>query len=605
MKKKYTQKDIDQFFGNFKELPDYFELEKVNQLIDNPAAKATQTGSNYFLPKNFLIMTSAIIAVVGSILLWPEGPLQTNEKNAAQTPPASIVKGVQENSVALPKPEEKGNETTLKDRKQKRNVSSTNQKAIAELKEKATQNGKVDLQRVAPKLKKDPLPAIELNTWPADTVIDGTQFLVTLTDEELERLGFELRETGIYYKNEFNGDSIHFHRHQENNHGYLNYPYKDIHDKNIKIDYSHFDFYPVMGTDTLYGNVGYSSMELQNDTLVPVILQGHQLKHTSEDIILWFKMSNNFFKALPERYDHLQASFNQITRIKKHHQKEINIVHYYEVKTLIGETQLIDISKEGLQSLGFEILKNKLEFKSIFEDAIVHLAFERKDGQNSKGLTRHFTSSVRVPLNKEKLKPNKIAVAFVSDTLGNQVMKWKRPNENTEKNKDSYLKENSQFLVPIIIRKSSFPEILSNSQVFWFEPSEELFDALPGAIGDQLRQEYNYLTAPNEEARRYLSTSCTFFETCKSTLQLNNLKLMPNPASYTTTISFEGLDETPGTISLVNLSGNLIKVLVANETLRKGTNTFQLDLTGLEPGIYLISINTNKGFKTQRLVISR
>ncbi len=60
-----------------------------------------------------------------------------------------------------------------------------------------------------------------------------------------------------------------------------------------------------------------------------------------------------------------------------------------------------------------------------------------------------------------------------------------------------------------------------------------------------------------------------------------------------------------GTIELVNIAGSSIKTLVTKTTFLSGHNEYIMDLTDLSPGIYLVSIFTDKGFKTQRLIISQ
>ena len=595
MKKKYTQEDIDQFFGNFKELPDYFDLEKVHQLIDNPAAKATQPG-NHFKPFKFLIMTSAIIAVVASFMLWPKEPVQEQGKDVAQSPPVSITEKAesgQEDTPALPKSEE--NELPLKSKEPGQTISPANLTGLAERKGKTSPKNKAVPQNKKPITANFPLSTDPTPPWPSDTVIDGNQFLITLNDEELEKLGFMLDNNGIYFKNIFNGDTSSFYSYRKDGMGSMSITLAGYHDsRNKKSTPSQQDFYPTSISDVFYLlQKKNERFKLEDDILAPVILQSHQYKSLNDEgMIVWFRTSDNFFDALPKRYQHLRTSFKNVKELKKMHPK--HDVVKYELKTILDNMSFIELSEKELIPLGFKINSEGIFYQINLKNAKVNLSLE-KGG----------VAGVSVNNQIKNPEPDKIILSFLSDRYGMQRLKWSTGNDDKDRMKTNHLLDKAQLLVPIIISQSSFPEILQEDQVIWFEPSEELFDALPKTIGNQLRQEYNYLTAPNEEARKYLSTSCTFFEACKSTLQLNNLKLMPNPASYTTTISFEGLEEAPGTISLVNLSGNLVKVLVANETFRKGTNTFQFDLSGIGAGIYLISINTDKGFKTQRLVITR
>lgn len=82
-------------------------------------------------------------------------------------------------------------------------------------------------------------------------------------------------------------------------------------------------------------------------------------------------------------------------------------------------------------------------------------------------------------------------------------------------------------------------------------------------------------------------------------------KLYPNPANYAVTIEFDVTEEADGDISIINITGAKIKTLVSNSTFQSGHNIYQMNLSGITPGIYFISVNTDKGFKTQRLIVSQ
>jgi hypothetical protein len=65
------------------------------------------------------------------------------------------------------------------------------------------------------------------------------------------------------------------------------------------------------------------------------------------------------------------------------------------------------------------------------------------------------------------------------------------------------------------------------------------------------------------------------------------------------------MDELEGSISLVNISGSQLRTLIPKTSFMTGKNSYKVDLSGITPGIYLVSISTNNGFKTQRLIISQ
>lgn len=74
--------------------------------------------------------------------------------------------------------------------------------------------------------------------------------------------------------------------------------------------------------------------------------------------------------------------------------------------------------------------------------------------------------------------------------------------------------------------------------------------------------------------------------------------LYPNPAKESTTITFSN-DINEATISLYNIAGQLVQsyqpTIVNNSTM--------LDVSTFSAGIYVVSIHTNKGVTTKRLII--
>jgi hypothetical protein len=60
-------------------------------------------------------------------------------------------------------------------------------------------------------------------------------------------------------------------------------------------------------------------------------------------------------------------------------------------------------------------------------------------------------------------------------------------------------------------------------------------------------------------------------------------------------------NETPTQIQVQTLSGQIIMQLEDSETAI-GINQYQLDLSNYPIGIYLLSIRTNKGTITQKIV---
>jgi len=192
-----------------------------------------------------------------------------------------------------------------------------------------------------------------------------------------------------------------------------------------------------------------------------------------------------------------------------------------QTDSVIAKIHYIELSKDQYTKIGFIIGSDKIQIRTNGFNV-----FLSKDGRGVE------------LLGVFKWKVPKINPIFLSNKIGEQMIKWSTFGEDKNKFEDDYFKNKIQNLIPIIMRQRTFPDILTEDQIFWFEPSEALFNSLPESIGNELRMEYNYITAETEEKKQVLSTNCTYFEACKSTLKVENCKLYPNPANGSVTIDF-------------------------------------------------------------------
>lgn len=272
---------------------------------------------------------------------------------------------------------------------------------------------------------------------------------------------------------------------------------------------------------------------------------------------------------------------------------------------IIEAINLIELNKNEYVKLGFS-----------FNDSIVYHFSRNGECVWKIHFTKNEYGCQLVPFKiADTTNPNFI---FLSDLNGFQSVKWRCDDDVIDKWDDEYFETKIQELIPIVLRKSDFPDLIYSDQVFWFEPSNELFNNLPPRISNDLKYEYYTFISNNENldtsdistsslktTTKEESNSCNYFEACKSTLNLESMHIYPNPANYSVTIEFNLDTDVQGSISIVNIAGVGLKTLVPNSTFLSGQNSYQVDLSGITPGIYLISINTNKGFKTQRLIVSQ
>jgi hypothetical protein len=268
---------------------------------------------------------------------------------------------------------------------------------------------------------------------------------------------------------------------------------------------------------------------------------------------------------------------------------------------------LIELSKPELQKLGIIFADSGISYDNrLFELNLFKKGqgiTMRKDTSTVTGTASHIFINAKNSTRDIHYKP--INLVYLSDEFGEQNIKWITDLDDEDKNTREYFKNKSQFLIPILLRKSDYPDQMCQNQIFWFEPTAALFDSLPESIGHQLALEYNYVKADKNEKLHLPASSCVYFEACKSTLEIDDFMVYPNPAQLNATIDFTLSKLVSGWISLVSISGSELKFLVPATTFSEGKNSFTIDVSDILPGIYLIYLSTGKGFFTQRLIISR
>jgi hypothetical protein len=170
------------------------------------------------------------------------------------------------------------------------------------------------------------------------------------------------------------------------------------------------------------------------------------------------------------------------------------------------------------------------------------------------------------------------------------------PQKDIQINPDDF-----KYLIPVMVRQSKLANEFAEDRIFWFTPTEAFFDRLPDRIKEDIRAEYNIVASDEKSAEL---TTCNYFESCKSTLFVENMKVYPNPTTNKITIDFNLSKSQEGSISISNIAGQQIKVLNSKTTFEKGFNSYKFDLSGISPGVYLVSIVTKEGFKTERIIVS-
>lgn len=557
MKNKYIEQDLNQFFERFKQLPEYFTLEEVHQLINNPHAKATHTVNFNFKHLKIFLMTSA--CVVGlSTLMWLT-PNKTIE-NISLADINSLKIEVHNLKPETPIPSGKTYSNSLNSNNWTNSISISheNQKNSVIINEKGdsgvlTNN---ELQKT--------IMLINTCDWPSDTIINKNKLIVELSDAELKKIGIARNGIASFYHNRTPNGC--YDMELSDHKGLIKEEERIITNNEYFVAY-HTNLY----FEPDAGGKFYMSM----DTLVPVILYNQSKE------IFWFTPHESFFKSLPERYNYLASVYDNLKCLKKSNPGR-TFTNYLGVgsKSILDPVRLLELSKTELINIGIGISDECVTFQSINRKYTLRKC---KNSESSKGSDEDFAV----------FPPNPYPVAM-TDTLGRRVYV-----QSTIIRKDS-LSVIMNILIPVKVDLSKF--IPGNNEIIicWFYPTEEFLNALPASIKPELKSELIGITGNRNSS----TGTCNYFEVCKSTLQIDDLRVYPNPAKNTATLEFNNSQVVTGTVSIVNISGVRLKELLPMKTFIVGHNSYQLDLSGITPGMYLISINTDKGFKTQRIIVS-
>jgi hypothetical protein len=568
MEGKYSQQNIDQFFNQFKKLANLYKLDKVHQLIDDPNAKPKHLVKFNHIPFRLIIMTGTLITIVTVLVLWlvPEKPLKTN--NTLEK--TNVITG-----------------HTIQDKKQeeKNKIDTTEKKTVEDIPKitpafiKDDDSGSLGTNIIDSELS---LIQKDENTecfcdWPSDTVLNKKALFVYLSNTELEILGVFKNDTSGYFKSKHqgsntwvynNGDKVFRNRVVDKNYGLTFITDTSMIEPSLSLFRSYEGFY------------------LTIDTLVPIVVT---FKNGLKPEILWFTSSEDLFKLLPSRYQNLQHTYYCIKQLKLSQNKQHKQVVNYKYNSFIQDS-LLKIKAIEL---------NDDELKNIYIESTTGYFSVRNEDNSKYFWVDESKKEYGIDLNYKAFRHNFFPI-FITDSKG----RHRRVDNNFDihdKNVvDSIKNENINVLIPIKVHLKEI-RIKENEITLWYLPTDEFIDALPDRIKHELKIERNAII---NDSLNFTST-CTYFEVCKSTLSVENLRVFPNPTKQSVTIEFSVYESAVGNISLYNIGGSQVKVLLSNQTFVSRNNSFKFELSDVTPGIYLVSLQTDKGFLTQRLIISR
>jgi len=616
MRKRFSTTDIDRFFKHMKEQPPIYNEEKVHQIINSPAAKARLKGKNKNLLK-FTIMTTIFAVIISAVLLWT-GHDNDNQVSSIKNQDTRQVSGSDEQT---------GNAVT-EDLKNDLCVAKKNSKddenkciALSELNKGTSEevdsntlvsnSQQMDINQdkcyePAQQAIKQPLGFDPYTIQPTD----GSRFVLKLTNEEFEKIGVFITDSSFIYKNRANGYCYQYGATRRKIYYDNNDPRRSFIDENgKKCDYpidmvdfrrkesegdeiTNFDFYPVFKSNTYYdvvipnGTLAPLDFETFNDTLVPILFSSlDEGPSRLEPTLVWFTLTDNLYQILSENH---KTVLDELMRYKlaKEYVPGKNLVKY-KSPYLVDNTAVLQLEKSDMKKLGF----------TFYEDSM-----------NYEGSYRNFTLSYAQSHNHSTIKSFEADSAnYNGDMLAILITSKNgtpRFDELFQSIRDNVIIEDSivQNCIPVSVPRLGLYSS-ENSEIYWFLPTEGFFNALPESISNDLRKEYNYITA--EDKSQLTKPECKYFEECKNTLMVSNFKVYPNPANNLATVSFTLPEAIDGRITLVDLSGRERQVLQPQTNYSKGSHRFDVDVSSVPEGIYLLTLYSDKGVQTQRLIVAR
>ncbi len=169
-------------------------------------------------------------------------------------------------------------------------------------------------------------------------------------------------------------------------------------------------------------------------------------------------------------------------------------------------------------------------------------------------------------------------------------------------NSDPYYKD----MVPVEINLNEYfdnhDDYYAERVVLWYYPTDEFLNALPDRYAKKLRKEAEILrqirsgAMPEEEACKGFNEDESFYDICRiSSGPVSIQNIFPNPALNSTSMKFRINNSAKVSINLYRTNGDFVREIRNEQLLSPGEYTININLSGLQPGIYLASVKTNMG----------
>jgi len=554
---------IDNYFEQVKQNPPLIPIEKVHQLINSPAAVARPKGK----PRNFLkftIMTTIFAIIVSAILLWPKDKeVIPNSRNQIPNEISIVPSNSTGHQQSANEVSESGKDTII--------PTSLNENTITS---NSTFASDLTYRKLIP------------------FKVSNVAIIQSSKNNRLELVFLESKSFKIGEKDSSISLVINSGDPKKPVRGEYHFSEKDA----DKLEYMSFNGQYYISNDSVLRITG-------GKLVVDTIGRSHSFRY---ELLL----ENDYLVAgqfVPE------TDFNKNKEVKNEKPK----VEQKYPEQILDSTMFIELNRKELENLGFKLKDETIELKYLLNGGNFFTTYvdsrmvfgvslcEDTNPSQRKDNTTILADNINISMfNKDTLElSGGIVPMLITIENGRRLVKQSVTENDLKALFSKRFTKDFKTLLPVIMRKNIFGDYPKEDVVYWFIPTDEFFNRLPQKISKDLLAEYDYITADDKSS--LVKPECKYFDECKNTLKVSNFKVYPNPANNQVTVSFTLPEAIDGRITLIDLAGRERQVLQPNTNYSKGSHQFEVDLSNVPEGIYLIALYSSKGIQTQRLIVAR
>lgn len=253
-------------------------------------------------------------------------------------------------------------------------------------------------------------------------------------------------------------------------------------------------------------------------------------------------------------------------------------------------------SPEIMEKMGITILPNgSIQVKHLYEPNALLL------DEFSKERTMVFEFKKDVQLDSAEAYHLKVChdnLVYITDDLGLATKMIREQEEEYSMNE----------LIPVLIR-SGQPYSLYDKIHRYYRPDIILWYRPTAAFLELIESEGQFALLDEVESFEiedsvYKKEDCRFTEICRNKAGVfNNHSIYPNPASGYSNFMWTAQESSSYSITLYALNGQKVRSF-ENQKAVIGKNTYQMDISNLPPGVYMVILRSEKGDEIhERLVV--